>query len=337
MPRRVPNAAGERDSDSCPDALSGRARRSTKTFKFIEAAAAVLGLAGIVLGWNSKLRIVVPLAAVLLFGGLLLMILDWAGLISRRLRAAFVTTVIGCYILSLIVVAACAVTSAIWNAPWPLRQLISNLMLPSRPPATAVRKPACQLAKEVLAKLESVSLPTDAGHQHAQDSAFALLSQIWQLDLEYKSQIPWSTGKSVHLNPAELDNNRKQRSQVLAQFRSSAKPIVDDWKAIVDALSKTESALKTIKNIEGMNAFVENLDYNMQYWMEARADLSDAIAIAEGKQDVAATDSKTQSPINVGFRLSGGKTNLFSPSTSLADAFLRLRIAWAQIEAGSCE
>lgn len=327
------------DSRLGPATTVEHAQRSTKTFKFIEAAAAIIGLAGVVVGWNLNLRIVVPLAAVLLVGGLLLLILDWAGLISRRFRAAFVTTVIGCYILFLIIVGACSVTSAIWNKPWPLLQLITNFMLPSQPPATAARKPACQLAKEVLAKLDSVSLPTDANHQHALESAFGILSQIWQLDSEYNSKTSWRTGKSVLLNATELDNNRKQRAQMLGQFRSSAKPLIDDWKAIVEALSKTASAVKTIKNIDGMNAFAENLNYSMQYWMEVRADLSDAIAIAEGDRDVILSiDPQSQTPLNIGFRLLGGFPSRSSlAGTSLADAFRRLRIAWGQIEAGSCE
>jgi hypothetical protein len=325
--------AEQKRSDSDAEALAERARQSTKTFKFIEAAAAVVGLAGVVIGWGFNLRAVLPIAGLLLIGGVLLLVLDWAGLISRQMKALLVTAVIGCYVIYIIVVGACALTSAIWNSPWPIRQVISNFMLPSRPPATAVRKPACDVAKEILGKLESVSLVTDASHRHDQDSALADLVQIWQLDLEYSSKTSFKTGKSVPLNPTALATNCTQRSQMLAKFRSSAKSVLDDWRAIVEALSKTESAVKSVKEIGGMGSFADNLNYNMQYWTDVRAELSDAIAIAEGKQDVASINPKTQTQMNVGSRLSGSLVSF----GSLADAFQRLRLAWEQIEAGSCE
>src|SRR5439155_11721471 len=142
-----------------------------------------IGLAGIVLGWNSNLRVVLPLAAALLLGGVLLIILDWAGLINRRVRAALVTVVICCYVLFLIILGACGVMSAILGAPWPLRQVISNFLVPSRPPATAARKPACEAAQKILAKLDSVTLPNEQSRQWSEKNAFNSLTLIGQLDL----------------------------------------------------------------------------------------------------------------------------------------------------------
>lgn len=127
----------------------------------------------------------------------------------------------------------------------------------------------------------------------------------------------------------DLDVNRQKRSQALVQFRASAKPVVDDWKAIVEVVSLTESASTAIRKIEGMNAFKRNLDYQIQGWNEMRNDLSVAIAMSEGREDGMAPDPKTQAPTTtiISGRLSAG----------IQDPFNRLRIAWEQIVAGSCE
>src|SRR5438105_1638287 len=102
------------EKTSSPEESIDKARRSTKSFKFFEAAAALVGLAGVVAGWGFNLRIVLPIAALLLIGGILLLILDWAGLISRGIKAGLVTTVICCYVTYVVVLGGCVLISAIW-------------------------------------------------------------------------------------------------------------------------------------------------------------------------------------------------------------------------------
>lgn len=115
-----------------PEFLVNTAKKSVPSFRWVVAAAATLALAATVLQWGASLQSLVVAAAVLLFGAVALMTLQWIAKLKPKDSSTLAVVAAWTFMGTIIVSVVLGLTSAAADTPWPLRSYIADLLRPGR-------------------------------------------------------------------------------------------------------------------------------------------------------------------------------------------------------------